>query len=810
MAKDKNENGISSGINMAGGIAGAAVGSITSAIDTYKKNSELGNTASYENSIKDVNALGNSMYSDFDTLMASYNSYNPADTNIGWKNIRGAGVGEQIFNTASATASTAINGMMSTGSPYGLLMGVPSLIGGIGGSFAGNSKAKSMAQQLNALATEANNSYLRNFSNNAGNIKNEMFSTAGLNMAAFGGSISPFVKSRLLTQSFKMKPRKMRYGGYGNYYAYGGELSGDWSNGVELVNNGRTHEENPIGGVPVGIDNEGTPNLVEEGEVIFNDYVFSNRLKPSKEQLESVKLNSNHYGKTYADIAKVLSKESSVRPLDNISKNTLHDSMMKLTVIQEESREQKVREELEEQLKSMDPAELEALLSTDSQPSGVQIEDPTIQQGMEEPQQEEINPFTQSTPRAYTGIRKEMPEMTDEEQYAFGGKVNIAEGGKTLSKDDLAVLENFLKTIKGHNDSNGYLAWNLPFKYYNEKTGQYDKGYLDWLNKYKFEGDRGQALFNYLSDYYKKNFPNRSDLTLEKAIELGKDSKPGLFHAVLSKLYDRRNATNLGPKLEYPSVNLTYKDPGLAQPLDGRKVFTQPSDDTIKFPGLNALQFAPAIGSGIAAMRDLFQKPDYTNSDMIGTGRRGIRDISYVPIGGYRAYNPMDVNYQRNALMQQNMGLQRNILNNSANRGQAIASMLALNNNATSKLGELYRNALDYNNKERTDVLTFNRGIDQYNATAANNAMQHNSQLDVQRAGLYGTEAQMRDRIETELSQSKSTNASNFLNNIGNVGNTIYAKDRLNYLYDMGYFGNKPKESANGGRIRRKKKGLLK
>ena len=96
-----------------------------------------------------------------------------------------------------------------------------------------------------------------------------------------------------------------------NRIAYGGPLfshSGDWSNGFTFVNEGGTHEENPNGGVPVGIDKEGVPNLVEEGEIIFNDYVFSNRLKPSKKQLETNNFNLKYEGKSFAEIVEDLQK----------------------------------------------------------------------------------------------------------------------------------------------------------------------------------------------------------------------------------------------------------------------------------------------------------------------------------------------------------------------------------------------------------------------------------------------------------------------------------------------------------------------
>ena len=43
--------------------------------------------------------------------------------------------------------------------------------------------------------------------------------------------------------------------------------------GVSDIKNGGTHEENPLGGVPIGNNN----NFVEEGEFKYGKYVFSNK-----------------------------------------------------------------------------------------------------------------------------------------------------------------------------------------------------------------------------------------------------------------------------------------------------------------------------------------------------------------------------------------------------------------------------------------------------------------------------------------------------------------------------------------------------
>ena len=135
-----------------------------------------------------------------------------------------------------------------------------------------------------------------------------------------------------------------------NFTAYGGPIDigrnmfnrggimhqhgGDFSNGLIFIDNGGTHEQNPFEGVQMGVDTQGIPNMVEEGEVVWNDYVFSNRLKPTKEFKDKYKIKGN----TFAEMAKNAQKESEERPNDPISKRGLEDSMMKLQIEQESIR----------------------------------------------------------------------------------------------------------------------------------------------------------------------------------------------------------------------------------------------------------------------------------------------------------------------------------------------------------------------------------------------------------------------------------------------------------------------------------------
>ena len=89
-------------------------------------------------------------------------------------------------------------------------------------------------------------------------------------------------------------------------HAFGGNLLTNgavWDNGVTIIGNGGTHEENPMEGVPMGVDGQGIPNLVEEGEVIFNDYVFSDRMNVPNSMRSSLGLSKGK-NLTFAKAAK--------------------------------------------------------------------------------------------------------------------------------------------------------------------------------------------------------------------------------------------------------------------------------------------------------------------------------------------------------------------------------------------------------------------------------------------------------------------------------------------------------------------------
>lgn len=160
-----------------------------------------------------------------------------------------------------------------------------------------------------------------------------------------GKSVQSFA-SQVLTNKENYSPAMVKKANFARnaakWHSFGGDLNtngADFSNGQTIIGNGGTHEENPMEGVPMGMGAEGNPNLVEQGEVIFNDYVFSNRLFADGGLLESFNLPKSYDGHSFAAIAEKLGDESKERPNDPISKRGLMSSMSRLQQAQERVRQ---------------------------------------------------------------------------------------------------------------------------------------------------------------------------------------------------------------------------------------------------------------------------------------------------------------------------------------------------------------------------------------------------------------------------------------------------------------------------------------
>ena len=117
----------------------------------------------------------------------------------------------------------------------------------------------------------------------------------------------------------------------------GGPMFTDFDLGLTFINAGGSHEKNPYGGVPLGVDPEGAQNVGEEGEVVFNNYVFSKRLPVPQAIRSKYKLREKT---SFADAIKEYFKKNGVdeRENDPIAMNGLMAFATDLAISQEMSR----------------------------------------------------------------------------------------------------------------------------------------------------------------------------------------------------------------------------------------------------------------------------------------------------------------------------------------------------------------------------------------------------------------------------------------------------------------------------------------
>lgn len=122
----------------------------------------------------------------------------------------------------------------------------------------------------------------------------------------------------------------------GNIYAAdGGELPG-----ITQFNAGGTHEQNPLNGIPQGISQQnGQPNLVEQGETKVKDFIYSDRLPVMG--AKDYNLPEKYEGKTFAAASKLASKYIKDRPNDPIAQKGQEVFLNRLKTANEEVKQMK-------------------------------------------------------------------------------------------------------------------------------------------------------------------------------------------------------------------------------------------------------------------------------------------------------------------------------------------------------------------------------------------------------------------------------------------------------------------------------------
>ena len=325
-----------------------------------------------------------------------------------------------------------------------------------------------------------------------------------------------------LDQNLEKVSKNNAYNMISNYYAAGGQLGDQLAPGLTAINNGGTHEQNPNGGVPQGIDPQGIPNLVEQGEVkTDSNYIFSDRNKPSLEILKAVGLPSNLKTLSFAKIAKLISKEASERPNDPISEKGLETQLARLKQAQEMYNQQEFENRMQndsvfrDQVIAQQQAQAQQQQEQQNQQLGGEVE----QQPQEQFIEENSNVFVD-------GSQMNLIKLN--------GQSNIYD----LTKRDrfnAQILNAQMKQFAETNPNNPFNDPSHPFNLFN-MSAQYNKSYNDASNNNTSTNNKIEGTNNKTEGAKKSGF-DITNLMYTPAI-----ANAGILGSLLASKPDYSNA----------------------------------------------------------------------------------------------------------------------------------------------------------------------------------------------------------------------------------------------------------------------------
>lgn len=594
------------------------------------------------------------------------------------------------------------------------------------------------------------------------------------------------------------------------WHATGGPLytqGGVWSDGLTYINEGGTHEENPYDGVQVGVDPNGIPNTVEEGEVIFNDYVFSNRLNLDEKQKNYFKLGGK-MKYSYADAAKKLTKEFEETPNDPISKNGRNAILQDLMMFQEEKRAKQQERKLARQFDKMSTEEKMGLMEMANQYAQQQ------NQGMQQPQEE-----LQGIPYAkggrlvnkFSGEEPFTPIIVNDKEHSYSAygtnspasNPTIQEGwnsfkddsGNPLFNEDTKTYDSryrspgFLNFVESQWKAKGEPWWtskNAPDYFRNNKTAPslqqllYGEGENEPLMFDGIRGDAhtfGQYMFNKWQESLSKNqSPSKSD------------SPFGIY----------ANLESSNPKIEdvFPNI-ATPKGPEIPLRPGGPETPTKPKQKDIPTYDTSEM-YSPLLGHAGTVFNTLFSKPDYsTANDLYSKAIKlgNINRVTAAPVGQHLKYDPTDVNRMISQLNANTAATRRGAIEMSlGNRAQAMRQLTGINNTYLSGLADTYAKSALENRGQLERVFSFNRDTDKFDSENALRAAMANQSAQTQAnvAAFSGIEKAIaeRNRIDAERSATLSAGLTGYFQTLHDIGKQKFIMNSINknpgyrYYYD--------------------------
>lgn len=570
--------------------------------------------------------------------------------------------------------------------------------------------------------------------------------------------------------------------------------------GYMKINEGGSHEENPNGGVQVGVDQNGTPNLLEEGEPVYRDFVYSDNIKADGNLLKQFNIPEKYADKLYSEIADAFLAEAEERPNDPISANGLNAMLGRLADAQEEQKRQEQEAALMEELKNMSPEELASL------------EQALAQEAIP---QEQMAP--EVAPEA--SMQEEMPMM--------------ARGGNLYRKGDFirhlsGLLGNALRRPGPPSGLEGFSPFGLsygPMYLLKSPVGEDAETELPYntviTGPTSGNGASGLAVgggerYPEVVEETSSSPASNAGLMARYGYRSGLPISPVNVPNLLSD--DNLDAIIRDADLPFETVPInTIEDTDIDVPELSEGLLRKAKWDKIKgkLGGFDMRLLSPLVDAamGIANLATPADHYDYTP----------IRP--YLPSGRirqqYERYNPIDQNMITNQMLAQANANMR-ALRNAGLGPSTGANLLAADYNAGLNLGNALANVWDANNQRRNQVIAqnnladktiadFDWNVEMARANALNQFAPYNQRMALQTQMLNNQAEQDKyNAVAASINSGKK-----FLNDYGwelmnrnmvnsNRGLLGYGIDRMNnVVYDKN--GNPILLAKCGGKINKKK-----
>lgn len=523
-----------------------------------------------------------------------------------------------------------------------------------------------------------------------------------------------------------------------NIGALGGQIDNSEIAGVTTFNTGGTHETNPNGGIPQGIGENGKPNLVEEGEVKWNDFIFSKRIKPQDDILKQY--NSFFKGgvASYADAAtKILDmhKERENNPFDIA---TLNVQMRRLADAQEY---QKIAEE-------------------------------AAQYGL--------------LPEEYMQYQQ---QATSQNTFPEGGRLLYYDAIKHEIVDNQPEHNQWVPIQSGKSGKNysGLYNYNSPFydEFWNRLTPEEQRVMKEQFKDWYFSDEYVPAYQFGTQTRYNK-WPNKN-ITIDELYNQAINNTWGSVHQawvdwMVKAMNDKKEQANVPYlKLEPKTLNTVRPEITNRERLPESVVNTTPTNNTNpRYPYyLDLLRAAPVLSNLHSILTQ--NAPDYTYANQL---KSLYRPATYQPVGQYQRYQPVDQHYL-DTQAQQQRNTQYGFYKNNA-QSNAISNYLASVASAqhSAAVNDAYIRALQTNNQNRNAALQYNNTLDQWNEQNRRDTQNINN---TNYANIMSNAYRAAEEERLAVEHARETNMMNFAQNLGNLGQEMYDRWRINHDPSLSY-----------------------